>query len=97
MDKVEEQITSIANQMKNMEFQMGQLAYSSQAREKGKFPYTTEVNPKEHCKAIALRSGTKYEGPSMPQEDGEEDKVEEEERKGEEFEMVDVRDEVEEK
>ncbi|KAL8513909.1 hypothetical protein ACS0TY_013145 [Phlomoides rotata] len=100
MEKVEEQLRSLSglpNQMKNLEFQLGQVASSSQTREKGKFLSTTEVNPREHCKAIALRSGTKYEGPSMPPEDGEEDKVEEEESKGEEFEIVDVRDEVEEK
>ncbi|KAL8496059.1 hypothetical protein ACS0TY_019967 [Phlomoides rotata] len=36
---------------------------------KGKFPSTTEPNPKEHCKAIELRSRTKYQGPSLPSED----------------------------
>ncbi|KAL8523566.1 hypothetical protein ACS0TY_013513 [Phlomoides rotata] len=84
MEKVEEQLRSL-------------MASSSQAREKRKFPSTTEVNPREHCKAIALRSGTNYEGPSVPQEDGDEGKVQEEESKEEEFELVDVRDEVEEK
>ncbi|KAL8520070.1 hypothetical protein ACS0TY_010849 [Phlomoides rotata] len=87
LDKVEEQMTSIANQMKNMEFHMGQLASSSQAREKGKFPSTTEVNPREYCNAVTLRSGTNYEGPSMPQE---------EESKSKEFEMVNGRDELKE-
>ena len=32
-------------------------------RAKGDLPSTTEVNPKENCKAITLRSGTNYEGP----------------------------------
>ncbi|KAL8475207.1 hypothetical protein ACS0TY_010242 [Phlomoides rotata] len=42
---------------------------------KGKFPSTTEPNPKEHCKAIELRSGTKYQGPSLPSEDNVEEKA----------------------
>ncbi|KAL8519754.1 hypothetical protein ACS0TY_010624 [Phlomoides rotata] len=42
---------------------------------KGKFPSTTEPNPKEHCKAIELRSGTKYQGPSLPSEDDVEEKA----------------------
>ncbi|KAL8488073.1 hypothetical protein ACS0TY_024381 [Phlomoides rotata] len=81
LDKIEEQlkslsclpnaISTLANQMKNMEFQIGQLASSSQVREKGKLPSTTEVNPREYCNAITLRSGTNYEGTSMPQEERE--------------------------
>ncbi|KAL8529890.1 hypothetical protein ACS0TY_007089 [Phlomoides rotata] len=43
---------------------------------KGKFPSTTESNPKEHCKAIELRSGTKYQGPFLPNELDEEKKDE---------------------
>ncbi|KAL8544190.1 hypothetical protein ACS0TY_004647 [Phlomoides rotata] len=100
MEKVEEQLRGLSglpNQVKNLVYQLGQLVSSSQAREKGKFPYTMEVNPREHCKAVTLRSGTNYEGPSMPQEGDDEDKVENEESKGEEFELVDVRDEVEKK
>ncbi|KAL8463413.1 hypothetical protein ACS0TY_034173 [Phlomoides rotata] len=37
IDKVEEQMSIFSNQMKNMEFQIGQLASSSQSREKGSF------------------------------------------------------------
>ncbi|KAL8472651.1 hypothetical protein ACS0TY_029748 [Phlomoides rotata] len=33
---------------------------------KGKFPSTTEPNPREHCKAVELRSGKRYDGPPMP-------------------------------
>ncbi|KAL8536233.1 hypothetical protein ACS0TY_011747 [Phlomoides rotata] len=39
---------------------------------KGKFPLNTESNPKEHCKAIELRSGTRYQGPPLPNEHDEE-------------------------
>ncbi|KAL8457495.1 hypothetical protein ACS0TY_035385 [Phlomoides rotata] len=55
---------------------MGQLASTvGEQHQRGKFPSTTETNPKEHCKAIKLRSGTKYDGPSNPLD--EEEKVQE--------------------
>ncbi|KAL8529669.1 hypothetical protein ACS0TY_006923 [Phlomoides rotata] len=48
-----------------------------------------ETNPREHCKAIKLRSGTRYDGPSNPLDEEEvvqeekeevnEDPIEEEE------------------
>ncbi|KAL8556836.1 hypothetical protein ACS0TY_004344 [Phlomoides rotata] len=60
-----------------------------QQHQKGKFPSTTETNPREHCKAIKLRSGTRYDGPSNPLDEKEmvqeekeevnEDTIEEEE------------------
>ncbi|KAL8551468.1 hypothetical protein ACS0TY_000535 [Phlomoides rotata] len=57
---------------------MGQLASTvGEQHQKGKFPSTTEMNPREHCKSIKLRSGTSYEGPSKPFD--EEEKGEEEE------------------
>ncbi|KAL8475130.1 hypothetical protein ACS0TY_031525 [Phlomoides rotata] len=64
---------------------MGQLATTvGHMQNKGKFPSTTEPNPKEHCKAIKLRSGTSYQGPSIPNEHDNEEKkneVEQEEKK----------------
>ncbi|KAL8475182.1 hypothetical protein ACS0TY_030819 [Phlomoides rotata] len=70
--KVSEYMKSNSNQMKNMEaqqkamdFQLGQLATTvGNMQNKGKFPSTTEPNPKEYCKAIELRSGTKTKGPN---------------------------------
>ncbi|KAL8498640.1 hypothetical protein ACS0TY_021835 [Phlomoides rotata] len=47
---------------------------------KGKFPSNTEPNPKEHCKAIELRSGTRYQGPPLPNEHDEEEKKDETEQ-----------------
>ena len=41
--------------MKNLEVQIGQLATTINAQQKGTFPSNTEVNPKEQCKAITLR------------------------------------------
>ncbi|KAL8489369.1 hypothetical protein ACS0TY_025318 [Phlomoides rotata] len=70
MDKY---MKSNSNQMKSMEYQIGQLATTvGNMQNKGKFPSTTELNPKEHCKAIKLRSGMKYEGPPLPNEHDEE-------------------------
>ncbi|KAL8510027.1 hypothetical protein ACS0TY_017020 [Phlomoides rotata] len=83
--KVDEYMKSNNNQMKNMEFQIGQLATTvGNMQNKGKFPSTTELNPKEHCKAIELRSGTKYQGPSLPSEDVVEEKTTEIEQEAEE-------------
>ncbi|KAL8549393.1 hypothetical protein ACS0TY_008286 [Phlomoides rotata] len=81
---LEAQVTQMNQQQKAMEFQMGQLATTvGHMQNKGKFPSTTEPNPKEHCKAIKLRSGTSYQESSIPNEnDGEENKnvVEQEEK-----------------
>ncbi|KAL8505423.1 hypothetical protein ACS0TY_016599 [Phlomoides rotata] len=57
---------------------MGQLATMvGNMQNKGKFPSTTEPNPKKHCKAIELRSGTRYQGPPSPNEHDEEKKEDE--------------------
>ncbi|KAL8479164.1 hypothetical protein ACS0TY_026139 [Phlomoides rotata] len=88
--KMDEFIKATNNQIKTLEHQMGQMASNfGQQHQKGKFPSTTETNPREHCKAIKLRSGTRYDGPSNPideeekvqeeQEEGNEDSIEEEE------------------
>ncbi|KAL8470690.1 hypothetical protein ACS0TY_033311 [Phlomoides rotata] len=82
--KVDEYMNSNNNQMKNMEFQIGQLATTvGNMQNEGKFPSTTEPNPKEHCKAIELRSGTRYQGPSLPSEDNVEEKAPEIEQEAE--------------
>ncbi|KAL8515015.1 hypothetical protein ACS0TY_013922 [Phlomoides rotata] len=65
--KMEEFMKGTSNQIKTLEHQMGQLASTvGEQHQKGKFPSTTERNPREHCKAIKLRSGTSYDGPSNP-------------------------------
>ncbi|XP_062113030.1 uncharacterized protein LOC133824172 [Humulus lupulus] len=53
--------------IRNLETQIGQLATLMANHAQGNFPSTTEVNPKENCKAITLRSGKSYEGPSEKQ------------------------------
>ncbi|KAL8529368.1 hypothetical protein ACS0TY_006696 [Phlomoides rotata] len=82
--KVDEYMKSTSSQIKNMEFQMGQLATTvGHMQNKGKFPSTTEPNPKEHCKTIELRSGTRYQRPPLPNEYDEEKKEDEIEQEGE--------------
>ncbi|KAL8463754.1 hypothetical protein ACS0TY_033634 [Phlomoides rotata] len=66
-----------------------ELMFEKMKEKDGKFPSTTETNPREHCKAIKLRSGTRYDGPSNPldeeevvqeeKEEVKEDPIEEEE------------------
>ncbi|KAL8518654.1 hypothetical protein ACS0TY_009846 [Phlomoides rotata] len=86
MDGIEENGKAMAQHYKNleaqqktMEFQIGQLATTvGHMQNKGKFPSTTEPNPKEHCKAIELRSGTRYQGPPIPNEHDNQEKMEDE-------------------
>ncbi|XP_073017839.1 uncharacterized protein [Primulina eburnea] len=47
--------------MKSLETQIGQLANSLRDQNRGQFPSNTEVNPKEQCKAVTLRSGKELE------------------------------------
>ncbi|KAL8507932.1 hypothetical protein ACS0TY_018473 [Phlomoides rotata] len=54
---------------------------------KGKFPSTTEPNPKEYCNAIELRSGTRYQGASLPSEENVEEKATEVEEETEDDKM----------
>ncbi|KAL8514115.1 hypothetical protein ACS0TY_013296 [Phlomoides rotata] len=62
---------------------------------KGKFPSTIESNLKEHCKAIELRSGMRYQGPPLPNEHDEEKKKDEIEQENEDY-KVSEKDEDEE-
>ncbi|KAL8546338.1 hypothetical protein ACS0TY_006161 [Phlomoides rotata] len=65
--KVDEYMKATSSKIKNLEFQMSQLATTvGHMQNKGKFPSTTEPNPKEHCKAVELRSGKRYESPPLP-------------------------------
>ncbi|XP_062080698.1 uncharacterized protein LOC133785485 [Humulus lupulus] len=46
-----------------LETQIDQLDTLMKNRAQGNFPSTTEVNAKEQCNAISLRSGTQYDEP----------------------------------
>ncbi|KAL8523969.1 hypothetical protein ACS0TY_013796 [Phlomoides rotata] len=85
--QLSQQVTQMSQQQRTTDFQLGQLTTTvGNMQNKGKFPSTTEPNPKEHCKAIELRSGTKYQGPQLPSEDDIEEetaKIEQEKEKDE--------------
>ncbi|KAL8476613.1 hypothetical protein ACS0TY_029057 [Phlomoides rotata] len=82
-----QQVTQLIQQQRNTDFQLGQLATTvGNMQNKGKFPSTTEPNPKEHCKAIELRSDDVEEKTAEVEQEKEKDEVEEieedEEEKG---------------
>ena len=59
---IDETKTTLQNQsaqIRNLEVQISQLAMAQNARPQGALPSNTEVNPKEQCHAISLRSGKK--------------------------------------
>ncbi|XP_041001613.1 uncharacterized protein LOC121247311 [Juglans microcarpa x Juglans regia] len=61
LDNIETHCSNMGATMKNRKVQIGQLATTINAQQRGTFPSNTEVNPKEQCKAIILKSGRKIE------------------------------------
>ncbi|XP_022880678.1 uncharacterized protein LOC111397949 [Olea europaea var. sylvestris] len=57
MKKIEATLQDQNTAIKNLETQMGQMAVALTGRALGSLPSNTEVNPKEHAKAITTRSG----------------------------------------
>ncbi|KAK1364617.1 hypothetical protein POM88_040178 [Heracleum sosnowskyi] len=74
MQKTDVLIQSQSASMRALEIQVGQLASAINNRPQGSLPSDTEPNPKndkrEHCKAIALRSGNEIEGNTKKVGDG---------------------------
>ncbi|KAL8492854.1 hypothetical protein ACS0TY_024158 [Phlomoides rotata] len=86
---MEEFIKNTSGQIKTLEHQVGQLdSTMGEQHQKGKFPSTTETNPREHCKAIKIRSGTSYDGPSKPLDEEEKEEVNEDQVEEEELEIA---------
>ncbi|XP_041011488.1 uncharacterized protein LOC121255284 [Juglans microcarpa x Juglans regia] len=63
LDNIETHCSNMGAAIKNIEVQIRQLATTINAQQRGTFPSNTEVNPKEQCKAITLRSGKEIERP----------------------------------
>ncbi|XP_073317273.1 uncharacterized protein [Primulina huaijiensis] len=61
LDNMETHIGNMSVTMKSLETQNGQVANSLRDQNRGQFPNNTEVNPKEQCKAVTLRSGKELE------------------------------------
>ncbi|XP_075483669.1 uncharacterized protein LOC142523823 [Primulina tabacum] len=57
--------------IKSLETQIGQLANSLKDQNRGYFPSNTEVNPREQCKAVRLRSGKEIGIPESTEESAE--------------------------
>ncbi|KAL8534227.1 hypothetical protein ACS0TY_010289 [Phlomoides rotata] len=96
IEGLEAPVTHMSQQQRTTEFQMGQLATTvGNMQNKGKFPSTTELNPKEHCKAIELRSGMKYQGPPLPKEHDEEKEEEEIEQEAEDNKVEEIKEDEE--
>ena len=88
LDNIETHCSNMGATMKNLEVQIGQLATTINAQQRGTFPSNTEVNPKEQRKAITYRSGSEIERspskeiestPTTPNNGQSKNKVEEEE------------------
>ncbi|KAK8935660.1 hypothetical protein KSP39_PZI013348 [Platanthera zijinensis] len=54
--------------IRNLENQIGQLARMVSERQQGTLPGNTETNPKEHARAIQLRSGKELQDPRLAQD-----------------------------
>ncbi|XP_021765948.1 uncharacterized protein LOC110730453 [Chenopodium quinoa] len=68
MQSRDAQIDSILAHNKIMDNQIAQLSSALQTRQQGALP-SQPVQPTDHVNAITLRSGSKYDGPSMPKDD----------------------------
>ncbi|XP_073273299.1 uncharacterized protein [Primulina huaijiensis] len=81
LDNMETHMGNMGTTMKSLETQIGQLANALKDQNRGQFPSNTEVNPREQCKAVTLRSGKKIGIPDSAEESVE-TLVEEDDGKG---------------
>ncbi|KAJ4961447.1 hypothetical protein NE237_021357 [Protea cynaroides] len=56
IERMETKVDQLTTYNRNLEIQMGQLANAFNSRGQGNLPSKTEINPKEQCKVITLRS-----------------------------------------
>ncbi|KAJ4959733.1 hypothetical protein NE237_019643 [Protea cynaroides] len=57
IERMETKVDQLTTYNRNLEIQMGQLANAFNSKGQDNFPSKTEINPKEQCKVITLRSG----------------------------------------
>ena len=74
----------LTNMYRNVEVQIGQIANAINNRSQGELPSKTEVNPREHVKAITLRSGKQLSEPQVVKEEKEKESEKKEEEMSEE-------------
>ncbi|XP_062118302.1 uncharacterized protein LOC133831916 [Humulus lupulus] len=58
-------MTETRSSIRSLETKVGQLSKLMVDRNQGAIPSSTMVNPKEQCQAVTLRSGTKYDWPTV--------------------------------
>ncbi|XP_075504558.1 uncharacterized protein LOC142541996 [Primulina tabacum] len=85
LDSMETHMGNMGATMKSLETQIGQLANALKDQNRGQFPSNTEVNPREQCKAVTLRSGKEI-GNLESAEENVESLVEKDNEKGVSFE-----------
>ena len=56
-ERIEGKMDHLTTMYRNVEVQLGQIANAINPRNQGVLPSKTEINPREHVKAITLRSG----------------------------------------
>ncbi|XP_071926164.1 uncharacterized protein [Coffea arabica] len=81
---VEGRLDQLTTMYRNVEVQIGQIASSLNNRNQGELPSKTEVNPKEHVKAIILRSGKQLEDPPVMEVEKDENEKQEEKQRNQE-------------
>ncbi|XP_062080468.1 uncharacterized protein LOC133785233 [Humulus lupulus] len=64
-DSLSQFMIETRSSIRNLETQVGQLAKLMKNHNQCALTSSTEINPKEQCNAICLRSETKYEGPTV--------------------------------
>ncbi|XP_071928164.1 uncharacterized protein [Coffea arabica] len=83
-ERVEGRLDQLTTMYRNVEVQIGQIASSLNNRNQGELPSKTEVNPKEHVKAITLRSGKQLEDPPVMEVEKDENEKQEEKQRNQE-------------
>ena len=85
LDNIETHYNNMSATMKSLEVQVGQLANKLKNQQKGKFPSNIEQNPRDHCKAITIKSRKEVVSSGQKEKKGKEVDVEVEvEQKAEE-------------
>ncbi|XP_071939080.1 uncharacterized protein [Coffea arabica] len=64
-ERIEGRMDKLTNMYRNVEVQLGQIANAINNRNQGDLPSKTEVNPREHVKAITFRSGKELVEPPI--------------------------------
>ena len=78
LDSMETHCSNMNATMKNLESQLEQLANELKNQQKGKFSSDIVQNPRDHCKAITLRSGKEVESSRQREQRREKEKTEKE-------------------